>query len=496
MSNSKDHKITVPNGLRSRSKRIEPSMGDNQEQESRENITGQNTIAETPKERSALFQQLAAEQEELHTRGKEPSSEHLFDDPNFVPHKTTLADDEVPNLPGAILRHAREMLGLSQNDIAIRLKIRVNSIADLEHDRLNQPTAVNFARKHLANYARLVNIDPNAIIELYNQNVAQAVDLNNSNKSLSKLNDSSRVPKNKSIYLLLLAVLIIILGVVLYITDDSNQEYETKPLVIEEGQLNNNSSTETGDLSQEIVAEEGSLNAPDNESVSVSDSSGQIKVDRNTQLANEQALALGTNDVEVHDNANAPQHTQDIALSLGQDTKTNNNYSTLLNAKKTGIQSQKEKFDYNANISNDALVANNPKNTNEPEVMSINNTTKTNSNNAETSVEPLEPVKENVSLNATLRNITAQMKLQGREGLASMNEVKIAVTGDVALKVTDSRNKILKSGTFSKGDNIVIQGIPPIKIAVSDLSKVKIGYMGGKVVGPLQKQVEFSLPTK
>ena len=64
------------------------------------------------------------------------------DDPDKIPVAPSLADNEVPNCPGAILMHAREMLGLSLSEVARRLNLRINTVNDLEHDRLNQPTAV------------------------------------------------------------------------------------------------------------------------------------------------------------------------------------------------------------------------------------------------------------------------------------------------------------------------------------------------------------------
>ena len=97
------------------------------------------------------------------------------DDPDKIPVAPSLADNEVPNCPGAILMHAREMLGLSLSEVARRLNLRINTVNDLEHDRLNQPTAVPFASVHIANYAKLVNIDPEIVVKLYKDKVMQAV---------------------------------------------------------------------------------------------------------------------------------------------------------------------------------------------------------------------------------------------------------------------------------------------------------------------------------
>ena len=76
-----------------------------------------------------------------------------------------------------------------------------------------------------------------------------------------------------------------------------------------------------------------------------------------------------------------------------------------------------------------------------------------------------------------------------------MNTATIKVTGDVAIKVTGN-GKLLKQGNFSSGDTIKVTGIPPLKISVSDSSKVRISYMGTTVAVPGAQQVSFALPTR
>jgi len=76
-----------------------------------------------------------------------------------------------------------------------------------------------------------------------------------------------------------------------------------------------------------------------------------------------------------------------------------------------------------------------------------------------------------------------------------MNTATIKVTGDVAIKVTGN-GKLLKQGNFSSGETIKVTGIPPLKISVSDSSKVRISYMGTSVAVPSAQQVSFALPTR
>ena len=99
-------------------------------------------------------------------------------------------------------------------------------------------------------------------------------------------------------------------------------------------------------------------------------------------------------------------------------------------------------------------------------------------------------------LSSKLKDISARTSLAGREGLASMNNAQISVSGNVSLKVTDSRGHVLKQGSFKSGDSFTVSGIPPLRVHVSDSAKIKIRYMGGRVKVPSAKQVSFTLPTK
>ena len=77
-----------------------------------------------------------------------------------------------------------------------------------------------------------------------------------------------------------------------------------------------------------------------------------------------------------------------------------------------------------------------------------------------------------------------------------MNEVSVRCSGAVALRITDSRNKVLRAGQFRAGDTIRVTGIPPIRVAASDTSRISITYMGGQVRVPRQQQGSFVLPTR
>jgi cytoskeletal protein RodZ len=99
-------------------------------------------------------------------------------------------------------------------------------------------------------------------------------------------------------------------------------------------------------------------------------------------------------------------------------------------------------------------------------------------------------------LSASLKDISGSAKLRGRQGLESMNKVTVTIREAVALRITDSRGKTLANGSYKSGDKVTVNGIPPIRIAVSDSAKIKVSYMGGQVTVPARQQVSFNLPTE
>ncbi len=71
--------------------------------------------------------------------------------------------------PGSRLRMAREELGLSQLDIAHRMHLRKQIIADIEDDNYSGMPKLVFVRGYLRAYANLVDVAGNEIIDSFNQ---------------------------------------------------------------------------------------------------------------------------------------------------------------------------------------------------------------------------------------------------------------------------------------------------------------------------------------
>lgn len=435
---------------------------------------------------------------------------HNGDDPDKVPVVPTLSDDDVPNLPGAILKHAREMLGLSQREIALRLKLRVNTISDIEHDRLTQPTAAPFARGYIADYARLVNIDPKAVVDLYNHNVLEAAEMaKNQSKVAAKkraaalnaepkveitkeaeeaaaASPSQEIPainavnhdegkSNKGMLVklgaVILALLLIIAAVWLFMSDDAEQSGTSGTVTVNES-----------------IATEQDSNAPSGELIIDDASSETVTTDDGYQdLLNAPAEDPFADKASVKEN---PAEELLISSSPAADKsspaetsgKTSNDMELV-------VAPSPSKADDAAKAAEEKLKQEQAKLKREAEE-------KLKQEALKKEEEAKAAAAKAPKLSGNLRDISSSAKLRGREGLASLNNVSVRVKAPVSLKITDSRGKVLVSGSYKAGDRVSATGIPPLKVSVTDTSSVTVNYMGGTIAVPAAKQASFTLPNR
>ncbi|MFA3790677.1 RodZ domain-containing protein [Aliiglaciecola sp. SL4] len=69
--------------------------------------------------------------------------------------------------PGAILKEARDKLGLKSLDIANKLHLKVNIIESIESDEYDPKISMTFIKGYLKLYAKQVNVDEQVIVEAF-----------------------------------------------------------------------------------------------------------------------------------------------------------------------------------------------------------------------------------------------------------------------------------------------------------------------------------------
>lgn len=418
----------------------------------------------------------------------ESSDFGMIEDPDAVPEGTSLAEDDVPRRAGAILKHAREKLGLSLNTVSHKLNLRVNSVADIEYDRLNQLTAVPFVSSHIENYAKLLNLDPVYLVNLYKETVRlSAIE---KSKEAAVRNKSAKTESWKKFVAIILSVAALIMAVsVAYIAFSGSAPKSAGALVIEDTvtpELEKNGAlvmdTENSKLKTNIVE------LPEN------------NVDLNTQIAKEQDKTLNSNELIKRKNQpqpientgnevvaltvkNAPVQEDDAPLQYEEDS--NSLVSVDIDTGSTNAQQSNKSV---SNDKKDETASIKAKDTKKAQV------TATPEVKAPADEKVKEPRELKVELSASTKDISSSVRLATkRDPLAGVNSVTVKVLGPVAMKITGN-GKTLKQGNYKAGDAVVAAGLIPLRIYVSDSSKISVKYVGARVSVPSAKQVNFELP--
>lgn len=405
------------------------------------------------------------------------------DDPDKIPVAPELPDDQVPNLPGAILRHAREMLGLSQREVAAQLQLRVNTVSDIEHDRLNQPTAEPFVAEHLANYAALVNIDPKAVVSLYHQNVSRAAEAASRNAK-TQAAPAGTSGSGALRFIILAAIVGVILAVGVFIgmrlsgpsesPEESSGALTLSPAAQQQVQeaAQNGQIPPLGPTADDQIPEPVPESAPE---------------DANTLMARQQAQALGTNEIIAQ--AQKPEAEADKKQG-GDDERLSVNGAAAAQAAapkpapapaaQTAAapqQSGQQTLTAAAKPQNSAAA--------KPEVKP----------QAQKQDEP-RPKDESADAPASLGAVrTVSAKVVNRRDIGSLNSVSVKVRAPVYLRISGN-GKILKQGQFKAGQTVTATGMPPLRIEVSDNSRITVSYNGGTVSAPQGKNIGYELPTR
>lgn len=88
---------------------------------------------------------------------------------NAQEHVAEISDDIEIVSPGRMLKEAREMRGLSQQQVADKLNFRKTLVEEIELDQFDLTVPEAFNRGYLKNYAKLVNVAHEDVLNSYDQ---------------------------------------------------------------------------------------------------------------------------------------------------------------------------------------------------------------------------------------------------------------------------------------------------------------------------------------
>ena len=171
-------------------------------------------------------------------------------------------------LPGNLLKQARERLGLAQKDIAAQLNLQAEMIDALENDASERLPVAAYVRGYIRSYARLVKLDGDMLIGLYEQASIPLPEIIPNIKKPSQASSRDK-PVRAITYLITFTLALLLLAwlqskyIVGRTLDDISNKSETDGHAYPQGQNTGADTTRpTGSVPVEPAAPTGSLSLP------------------------------------------------------------------------------------------------------------------------------------------------------------------------------------------------------------------------------------------
>lgn len=450
------------------------------------------------------------------------------ENPYVSPVRTT---DQLEDLKtvGEILRYHRQRVGLSLNEVANKLRVRPATISDIENNKLNDLTYSSFASNVIARYAIVLHLDHKSLVELYESTLDKGIAIEHEKRDAQKI----RQRRNRNLArLCVFGILVLAVGGGLWSFMGRDSELSSGEIGELKASVHGSQDLEQLDPSMPLVT---SNDPKASGSLVLSDSKQQpavvLEAESNQNAPEVQVVDLNT--ARATQQEQVLQAEADAArLAQLQEQQGQNPASSTLSLPQDAVPTHDGNDLLGANVDQGPALVDSPVTTapnavsdtapeaalsieeqarlaaervkaaqqgNEP-VISSNEPTadaaveaKAQQDADDAAAETETPAPE---LNAKLKNVSSRVKVVNRDDLGSLNRVSIDVTGPVAIKVIDSNNKVLASGTYKSGDRVSATGIPPLTVQVSDTQAVRISYKGGKLEMPKDQQVQFELPMR
>ncbi|NNN44347.1 MULTISPECIES: RodZ domain-containing protein [unclassified Vibrio] len=198
--------------------------------------------------------------------------------------------------PGTLLKQKREALGLSQKQIADRLRLRVAIIRNIEENQFDSDLVSTFIRGYLRSYARAVGVNELDIMDAYEANCASEPQ---EQKMQSFSRKTKRAKHDNRIMTITWIIVLVIIGMSSLWWWQNNQqdsllpannlpinsnEIDTAPPVVE-------ASSEFATVSELTQAQEQEASTSDIEAIEPVEPIASIEDDAEAQVIADQTIA-------------------------------------------------------------------------------------------------------------------------------------------------------------------------------------------------------------
>lgn len=130
--------------------------------------------------------------------------------------------------PGQMLSEARELIGLTQQQVADKLNFRTTLVKDIEADNFDRTLPATFNRGYLKNYAKLVNLDVDEVLAGYD--VLNVVEKQGAEMQSFSKQTEKQAENNLVMWISYLIVALLIGSTILWWFQDTKQTNAAKPI--------------------------------------------------------------------------------------------------------------------------------------------------------------------------------------------------------------------------------------------------------------------------
>ncbi|QYK10342.1 RodZ domain-containing protein [Shewanella mangrovisoli] len=331
---------------------------------------------------------------------------------------------------GTVLRTAREQMGLSIADTAVKLHLRPGIVENLEADDFSNISSSTYVRGYVKNYARMLGVD-NALIEAC---LARQVPLVTQPAMQSFSRKTTYQARDTKLKWLSFFIVIVLLGLfVLWWMQRTTLVTHV-------------------DVSQPTAEELAAANQtlPGDVLLTETDASERL-----SEIAVNGSMATD-GPVKDTDESTIDPNINDMAAMEAEQTSAN---SAM-----------------NPSESNSALTSN-ASNTAPSSAASNTVGTPSATQNAATNTAP---VQNQTASNAPATNTASTA--QAMPVTAGQSSITIELTGDCWINIVDAKGKAIVDGVRGAGANIQASGVPPFKVILGAPTVVSTFTVDGKAI--------------
>lgn len=343
--------------------------------------------------------------------------------------------------PGEMLKVAREKQGLTLDDVADKLHLRVSIIAGLEDDQYSTEISATFTKGYLKLYSKLLGLDDKLVLDAYKK-------LGKLEKEPAKLQSFSKKVARQASDQRLMMVTYLVLAIVIALVIAWWLQQDEGPF--------DSIISRSSEVKEEVVAEPTPKPAKEDtqtQDLAESPSSSEIN---NQEPVIEEPDSLTESALDQSDTVEVAEPDSIDAADIQQETE--------------------------APIESETVAT---ENANEPELVGAvsDDTAEIGIETSDISAQNNEPEQDAVD-SFTNTNTDVVEQVIGDEATTNLGlpvDLVFQFAGDCWMKLTDATGEDVAYGIKKSGRVMPVSGIPPFEVVLGAPEVVQISYQGEPV---------------